>query len=391
MKDDVKILFSKGYLLEPQLANSISNEPFDMIPLTETLTSMKPPKLITKNFFENNINAIIEKLVEKEVEKEILDRIRGMYSGFLVKEPQDEKKEEAKEHDAKTEFDKKRNVTIIETPETPIKEINVIDFVEYFRNRYHLLKSLLQERELEGLSSIGKISGQRRVVSVIGMVADKRQTKNKNIILELEDLTGRVNVMVHHDKQELFEKANQTVLDEVIAVKGSGSNEIIFANDIIFPDIVLKEKKKSSMEHYALFTSDLHVGSDKFLEDNLLKFISWLNCETGSVKQKEIAKKVRYLFIVGDTVDGVGVYPRQEREINIKDVKEQYKRLAELLGMIRKDVTIIMCPGGKHDAVRQVEPQPRIPKDIAPGLYNMENLVLVTNPAIVRIEQSRGS
>ncbi|MCL6500647.1 MAG: hypothetical protein K6T16_01280 [Candidatus Pacearchaeota archaeon] len=48
-----------------------------------------------------------------------------------------------------------------------------------------------------------------------------------------------------------------------------------------------------------------------------------------------------------------------------------------------------MCPGGKHDAVRLIEPQPKIPKEVAPELYEIKNLVLTTNPSIVKIGQSK--
>ena len=76
------------------------------------------------------------------------------------------------------------------------------------------------------------------------------------------------------------------------------------------------------------------------------------------INEKIFSPEVR---VVGDNVDGVGVYPKQEKELEIKDIKEQYRKLAEFLGGIRNSITIIMCPGGLHDAVRLIEPQPKIP------------------------------
>lgn len=391
MKDDVKLLFSKGFLVEPLLASSLSNEPFEEISVTDILLSLNPPKLITKNFLDSNINEIIKKLEEKELNKEILEKIKTSFADMIIIKKEIEAPELEVSRIEQDFLDKKRNVMLVEAIETPIKKITVDDFVDYFRSRYNILKTVLQDRELEGLSSIGKISGQRKGISIIGMVSDKKITKNKNMILELEDMTGRISAFIHHDKQDLFEKASQIVLDEVVAIKGTGSDEIIFVSDIIFPEIMLHERKKIQAEHYAIFTSDLHVGSDKFLEENFLKFLDWLNGQTGSIKQKELAKKVKYLFIVGDTVDGVGVYPKQEREIIIKDIREQYRKLFELLDKVRKDITIIMCPGGKHDAVRQIEPQPRIPKELAPDLYAMENLILTTNPSMIKIASTKNN
>ena len=43
-----------------------------------------------------------------------------------------------------------------------------------------------------------------------------------------------------------------------------------------------------------------------------------------------------------------------------------------------------MCPG-QHDAVRVAEPQPSIGKKYAPELFEIENLVLVTNPCLVKL------
>ena len=62
----------------------------------------------------------------------------------------------------------------------------------------------------------------------------------------------------------------------------------------------------------------------------------------------------------------------------------QYKKLAELLGMIRKDIFMILCPG-QHDGVRVAEPQPVVEEQWASDLYKIENLTLVPNPALVEI------
>ena len=130
----------------------------------------------------------------------------------------------------------------------------------------------------------------------------------------------------------------------------------------------------------------MKVEIDKFLRENFEKFIRWLNGEVGNKEQKEEALKIKYLFITGDTVDGVGVYPGQETQLLLKDVKEQYRELASLLSKIRSDITIIMC-AGQHDAVRVAEPQPIITENYAQPLYFLKNIKLVTNPSIIDIGQ----
>lgn len=383
MKEDVKLLLSQGYLIEQEAAKMLDLQ-FNEIPLARILLNLQPPKLITKKLLGQNINAILKSLESGDFGSFSLEQIEKVKQAFSL----DVMEEVKIKGEPTRQFDWKKRAIVIDSHEFPAKEISVGDFIKYFRDRYLVLKTCLQERDLDGLSSIGKLSNQRRMLSIIGMVYNIRVTKNKNLLIELEDMTGRIPIVVHKDKTELFEKARNVVLDEVIAVTGAGSREIIFVNDIIFPNLA-KEKKFSPKEEYVAFTADIHLGSVKFLEQNFLKFIDWLNGKVGSEQQRDLAKKVKYLFIAGDNVDGVGVHPKQEKELNIKDVREQYKLLAEHLGKIRKDVTIIMCAGGKHDAVRQIEPQPKIPKEFAPELHEMENVILTINPSVIRIGQTK--
>ena len=213
------------------------------------------------------------------------------------------------------------------------------------------------------------------------MVYDKRITKNNNIFLEVEDLTGRIRILVSKNKKEVYEKAEDIALDSIIGFKCSGNGEILFANEIIFPDAAIPERKKSPVDENVLFISDLHVGGKPFLEENFLKFIDYLN---GKVPNTPEVEKIKYLFVVGDLVAGVGVYPNQEKELEIKDLEGQYSRVAELFNKIRKDIKIIILPGN-HDCVRLMEPQPILDEKYAWPLYNLKNVILTSNPSLVNI------
>ena len=72
----------------------------------------------------------------------------------------------------------------------------------------------------------------------------------------------------------------------------------------------------------------------------------------------------------------------------IKDFEKQYEACAAILAQIRKDVKIIMCPG-QHDSLRSSEPQPILYKDFARKLYELENVIMVSNPALVNIHASK--
>tara|TARA_Y100000310_G_C20594828_1_gene769962 strand:- start:276 stop:1409 length:1134 start_codon:yes stop_codon:yes gene_type:complete len=246
------------------------------------------------------------------------------------------------------------------------------------------MKSILQERkELQNLNSLDRISGQKQNFSVIVIVSNKRITKNKNMLLEIEDLTGKGLALVNQNRPELYKKAQDIVLDDVIGLRCSGSREMFFVNDLVYPDAMVLEKKKADEEVHALFSSDIHLGSDRFLEENFLRFIDFVN---GKIDHKQDVKKIKYLFFVGDNVDGAGIFPGQDNFLKIKDIRKQYEKLTELLKMIRKDIRIIMCPG-QHDAVRVAEPQPIIDKHFAPGLHEIENLSLVTNPCYINLKE----
>jgi DNA polymerase II small subunit len=365
---EINELLRKGYLVEQGFAELA--ESFGNIPLIKVLEELKAPKFLSKTFLIENGDKIAEIMAREGVREYTLPA-------------------EAEKTESPLDEEKKDVETKAYTSDA--KKISVDDFTRHFRNRFMVLKNFIQEHKLEGLTSISKISNAKtsHPISVIGLVYSKRLTKNKNIIIDLEDATGRIKAVISKDKKELFEKAQSIIPDEVIGVQGFGSREILFTSDILFPDIALIKEKRATEEGYAAFTADIHFGSKKFLESNFLEFISWLNGNRGSAKQQELGKKVKYLFIAGDVVDGVGVYPGQEPELSITDVYKQYSKLAEILKQIRKDVKIIICPGGKHDAVRLIEPQPPIPKEIAPAFYAMENVTMTTNPSVIKIAQTK--
>lgn len=259
------------------------------------------------------------------------------------------------------------------------KKITVEDFVGHFRSRYQQLQRILMQRpELQNLIAIGKISSERKSQSIIGIVTEKRITKNKNLIIKFEDLTGTISCLVRADKVELFAKADELLLDDVVGVRASGDREMLFVHDIIFPDSMIYEKVRFNRDISIAFLSDIHVGNVKHLEKSLENFIAWINSDD------EQAKKVKYIFITGDNVDGVGIFPAQEFVLKLKSMKEQYSKLADYLSRIPKNITMFMCPG-QHDAVRVAEPQPIIGKKYAEPLYSIENLVLVSNPTMVKL------
>lgn len=376
------LCLKKGILLDKESFSLLSN--FDSASLAEIIEKIIgfKEKFITKNFILNNFN----KLQGLISDKRVIEKIKINF-GLTLEISKEEIIEKEKHVQKDAGFN---HLKVLYSHANKTKKITPADFTKYFRVRFMEMRNILQQRkELGGLTSINKINGQRQALSIIGMVYEKRVTKNKNIMLEVEDLTGRIKVLINKDKESVYEKAKAILVDDIIAIKGMGDQKILFVSDLFYPDAMINEKVFLDRDVSVAFTSDVHVGSNNFLENNFLKFIKWLNGEVGDEEQREEARKVKYLLVTGDTVDGVGIFPGQEELLNIKDMKMQYGRLAEFLSMIRKDVTIILCPG-QHDCVRVAEPQPPVGKNYAGALYNLENVLLVSNPAVIEITGNNG-
>lgn len=180
-----------------------------------------------------------------------------------------------------------------------------------------------------------------------------------------------------------LENQKSSLKDEVVGILAERKGDLAIANQIIQPGVPRIAKK--SMNFSAVFTSDIHIGSLTFLEDAFIRFTKWLNGDYGTEEQKSIGEDVKYLIVGGDIVDGIGVYPNQDKELSIKDISEQYEEAARLLGDIRSDIKIIISPGN-HDASRVAEPQPAIPEKYAKSLYDLNNIEFVSNPAIVSLD-----
>ncbi len=283
-------------------------------------------------------------------------------------------------------------------------EGEVRDFVEMFKDRFEKLKKILRSRE--GFQSFTQLENVVRhedeEVNLVGMVNEVRETRKKDAwIVEIEDTTGKAVIYVKDSErnEEIVESVEKMVTDEVIGVKAhvpqdldtGNRNPLVFGNEVFYPDIPISKSRDKDNGHnasdpsgYVVLLSDLHVGSSEFLPGAFDKFIKWINGSAGNKKQKKMAENVKYILIAGDLVDGIGVYPGQQKELDIEGISDQYKKVAELLSKVPDDIMIIACPGN-HDAVRLAEPQPALYTDVASPLRKI-NVKLVSNPALLSIE-----
>ncbi len=283
-------------------------------------------------------------------------------------------------------------IEIIVSYENKPHKYEVKDFTQIFLSRFRFLEGILRNRhELQSVMSISRLLSkkEKEKVALIGLVSEISETKKNNLILSLEDTSGKINVLFSIGNKELLQQAKDIVLDEVVGITGVLGDKIIFAESIVFPDLPLaSELKKGEQEDYVLFLSDIHVGSKLFMREEFGKFLRWINGEAGNESQREIAQKVKYIIIAGDLVDGIGIYPTQADELEIKDVILQYEDFCNMIKKIPPDKQIIICPGN-HDAVHLAEPQSSFDKNFAPSLFNLPNVLLVTNPATINIGRTK--
>ena len=141
---------------------------------------------------------------------------------------------------------------------------DIKDIIAYFKSRYSKIKNILVKRkELKDYMPISDIFQTKDVIKIIGMVKDFRTTKNGHKILEIEDETGEISVLVHNENHKLFEKSETIVRDEVIGVIGSRKGNFVISSEIIQPGVPRIEEK--TMDFTVVFISDVHIGSHNFL------------------------------------------------------------------------------------------------------------------------------
>ena len=279
--------------------------------------------------------------------------------------------------EARIEIDRAKDIT-----GNSISEGTVKNFIDLFRDRYKRLRNILMNRvNLKDAVDIENLSKyQNQEVKVIGMVRQLRRSKNNNQLIEIEDPTGTVLVV---DSSDAAKRRTILVEDEVIGVVGVPKGDLFLAKEIIEPDIPMTKQPAECEDPVSIaFTSDIHVGSLLFKEREFRRFLDWLNLR-GNGNRREVAESIKYLFIAGDLVDGIGIYPGQESELAIPDIYKQYNYLSRLMEEIPSYIEVIVA-AGNHDAVRRAEPQPSLAHFLEP-LEELPNFHLVGNPAHVRV------
>jgi DNA polymerase II small subunit len=225
-------------------------------------------------------------------------------------------------------------------------------------------------RELNG-------SSYSSAMMVAGLLLS-RSSKKFGVEVEVDDYTGIIKAIAATDetkKQVANLAIDQAVMIELEYSKGMRDPLI---KSVVPPDIPEHVRGKSKSESYAVLISDLHVGSKHFMRDQFLQFLDWLSSDD------ELVRKIKFLCIGGDIIDGIGIFPNQDKELIELDTTKQMEAVTALLAKVPKHMKMLVIPGN-HDPGRRALPQPSIPIIRSEGLRKLENCIMLGNPALVEL------
>ena len=265
-------------------------------------------------------------------------------------------------------------------------EGRILDMQSCFKSRLKQIREImLSQRSLprrptsnsEAWRNRSRYNSKNYEITIVGLASDVKWTRTGSMRFVVEDEFSQIPCILKppSDASPLHPSLDGLMNDEVVGVSGwflsGGGEPIFFVRDIHKPPLGNHSKAQSGQESAVsvAFLSDIHFGSKTFLGPQWEKMIHWF-------KNDPLARTVKYFVLSGDGVDGVGIYPGQERHLTITDLFNQYEELARMLEEVPDWVDVIMLPGN-HDAVRPAEPQPALDPEVQ---QDYSNTTFVGNP-----------
>jgi DNA polymerase II small subunit len=140
------------------------------------------------------------------------------------------------------------------------------------------------------------------------------------------------------------------------------------------------------------------------METEFLKFLTWLSSDD------DVVRKIRYVCVGGDIIDGIGIFPNQDKELLEFDISKQMNHAVDLLSRMPKHIKVFVIPGN-HDPGRRALPQPSLvfgkeyfvshpdnditnivsssssstSENMIKKQYNFDNFIMIGNPGYIEL------
>lgn len=353
---------SKGYQIEPAAFRLLQDvaESLDAVDLINRAVEVKKGRNDSDNILlKHDLEEVMPKRPEEIEEEALLRRVEGPSVAEIEEE-----------------------VEILKDP-TPI--LNPVEggegFSALFKSRFEKLLRIASERpDAHNIRRIDEVRSAPRGggVKVAGLVLGRKIRRNQ-VEVQLEDPTGKLTLVV---SDEAKRAGMELLLDQLaIADVEFSKRGAAIARQIHSPDLPDHVPNQSSKHVYAVFLSDLHVGSKTFLAEAFQRLLLWLQ---GKLSDQGVVARIKYVVLGGDVVDGIGVYPEQESELEEVDIHAQFAKASQFIEQIPTHMKVLVCPGN-HDPTRQALPQPAIPRKYAGALYASSNVTMLGNPCWLRL------
>jgi DNA polymerase II small subunit len=402
----ISFITSKGFQIHPDALVLIENLQVDVYQIVEEILMIKKERDGSKVILSDDINNILKistssslivndnanngtTIVNRLDHTEIIDTKKNKEETIL----------ELVTHDS-DDFENNYYVNnIIYDSNNSINSGEGVEgYTSLFRSRFDKSLKILTNRpdskRIKKIASIKQFLNQSRInpksqskenleesLFIAGLIMEKKIKKN-SYNLAIDDQSGLLEAFAYDE--DLKKQISSLILDQMVMIELENNpkrkNHVI--KKIFSLDVPDRIPNRSHSEAYSVLISDLHIGSKFFMEDEFQMFLNWLN---GKEENKDIVSKIKYICICGDLIDGIGIFPHQDRELLEKDSFSQMEHATNLLAKIPKHIQVFMIPGN-HDLGRRALPQPAIPRKYADKIYSLSNITMLGNPCMINMD-----
>ena len=402
----ISFITSKGFQIHPDALVLIENLQVDVYQVVEEILMIKRERDGSKVILSDDINNILKistssslivndnanngtTIVNRLDHTEIIDTKKSNEETIL----------ELVTHDSDSFEDNYYVNNIIYDSNNSINSGEGVEgYTSLFRSRFDKSLKILSNRpdskRIKKIASIKQFLNQSRInpksqskenleesLFIAGLIMEKKIKKN-SYNLAIDDQSGLLEAFAYDE--DLKKQISSLILDQMVMIElennSKRKNHVI--KKIFSLDVPDRIPNRSHSEAYSVLISDLHIGSKFFMEDEFQMFLNWLN---GKEENRDIVSKIKYVCICGDLIDGIGIFPHQDRELLEKDSFSQMEHATNLLAKIPKHIQVFMIPGN-HDLGRRALPQPAIPRKYADKIYSLSNITMLGNPCMINMD-----